>query len=412
MLKRVTLLLLVAFAPMMMIQGENAWSALRVEGADAKIPGYLRFRNLTDKKGYSDSKSGDRETKSRSQSGSGSSSSDDSSDKSSESSSSDSNSSEDSSDKSSESGSSNDTSNSSSDTKPSSSDDSSVSQDSSDESSESSSKKKSSESTDSSDASSDTKTSSSDDSSVSRDSSDKSSESSSKKKSSESADGSEDSSVSEGNSEESSEPTEDKDSSDVGSPESPDEPDPASSDEPDTEVPEAHGGCSIIPGELIDPCDQLIFENLVPNAADPGFIYQFDENNRITIEICKSDSHVTGLVDEDGNELTTTIYGYGAKNSGVCTWPGMTFETMSGEPVYVTWENNIPIEPYIITSRDGVSVVDTSFHWAFSIEGYNTYTIEDNGVPIVPHLHVSKAGQTISLQHLDDFVVSHSQSFS
>jgi hypothetical protein len=145
-------------------------------------------------------------------------------------------------------------------------------------------------------------------------------------------------------------------------------------------------GCSILPGELIDPCNQPVFKNLVPNAVDPAFIYEFDENNKIAVEHCKSDSHVTGLVDENGNELNTTIYGYGAKG-GVCTWPGMTFETESGEPVYVTWENNLPIEPYILTSRDGVSVVDTSFHWAYSIEGYDTYSIDDNGVPVVPHLH-------------------------
>jgi spore coat protein A, manganese oxidase len=35
----------------------------------------------------------------------------------------------------------------------------------------------------------------------------------------------------------------------------------------------------------------------------------------------------------------------------------------------------------------GRSVVDTSFHWAYSLPGYEKYSIEENGTPIVPHLH-------------------------
>jgi spore coat protein A, manganese oxidase len=35
----------------------------------------------------------------------------------------------------------------------------------------------------------------------------------------------------------------------------------------------------------------------------------------------------------------------------------------------------------------GLSVVDTSIHWAYSLPGYEDYSIEKNGTPIVPHLH-------------------------
>jgi spore coat protein A, manganese oxidase len=32
-------------------------------------------------------------------------------------------------------------------------------------------------------------------------------------------------------------------------------------------------------------------------------------------------------------------------------------------------------------------VVDTSYHWCYSIKGYTRFSIEENGTPIVPHLH-------------------------
>ena len=35
----------------------------------------------------------------------------------------------------------------------------------------------------------------------------------------------------------------------------------------------------------------------------------------------------------------------------------------------------------------GRSVYDTSLHWAYSLHGYEQYTIEEDGVPIVPHVH-------------------------
>ncbi len=53
--------------------------------------------------------------------------------------------------------------------------------------------------------------------------------------------------------------------------------------------------------------------------------------------------------------------------------------------------------PYLITGKDntslgfgdytGRSVVDTSLHWAYSLHGYEQYSIDDDGVPIVAHVH-------------------------
>jgi hypothetical protein len=121
---------------------------------------------------------------------------------------------------------------------------------------------------------------------------------------------------------------------------------------------------------------------------DPAFIYEPDANDKYKyiVQVCKNIDHQTGLVDENGNRLSTPIYGYG-DSSGTCTWPGKTFETPSFKNITVRWENNLPIEEYLITNLDNVSVVDTSLHWAYSLPGYENYTIPENGVPIVPYVH-------------------------
>jgi FtsP/CotA-like multicopper oxidase with cupredoxin domain len=136
---------------------------------------------------------------------------------------------------------------------------------------------------------------------------------------------------------------------------------------------------------LIDPCMQPMFEEIVPNALDPRFIYE-SANNIYNAHICKNANHQTGLVDEYGKKLSTPIYGYGDR-SGVCSWPGMTFEVQSFSKVTIRWENTLPVEEYILSSRDGISVVDTSIHWAYSLPGYDSYTIPENGTPIVTHIH-------------------------
>lgn len=136
----------------------------------------------------------------------------------------------------------------------------------------------------------------------------------------------------------------------------------------------------------INPCGQPLFQETVPNALDPGFTYTPDSNNGYVVQICKNTEHETGLIGQDGTKLKTPIYGYG-EGSEVCTWPGKTFEVQSFANATVRWENNLPIEEYLITNSDGVSVVDTSLHWAYSLPGYEDFSIPDNGVPIVPHLH-------------------------
>ncbi len=137
-----------------------------------------------------------------------------------------------------------------------------------------------------------------------------------------------------------------------------------------------------LPG-LSDPATQPKFANPVPNALDPGFIFD-TRKGRIKVAVGETVQQ-TGLVDAAGNELSTKVWGYGDKD--FYSWPGRTFEAWSGETLEVKWENRLGGLPYLLTSLDGRSVLDTSMHWAYSLHGYEAFSIESDGVPIVPHLH-------------------------
>jgi spore coat protein A len=151
---------------------------------------------------------------------------------------------------------------------------------------------------------------------------------------------------------------------------------------------------------LSDPAMQPKFANLVPNALDPGFIYK-PKKGMIDVGVAPT-TQMTGLVDPSGVPVPTPLWGYGDASDDIYTWPGRTFEVKSGEPLAVTWENKLvgpgktPL-PFLITGKDntsagfddytGLSVVDTSLHWAYSLPGYDSYSIDVNGVPIVAHVH-------------------------
>jgi FtsP/CotA-like multicopper oxidase with cupredoxin domain len=149
---------------------------------------------------------------------------------------------------------------------------------------------------------------------------------------------------------------------------------------------------------LSDPAMQPMFANPVPNALDPGFIYNA-KKGKIKVAVGQTVQY-TGLEDGIGTPLPTTVWGYGDKQ--FYTWPGRTFQVQSGEPLEVKWENRLvdalgnPL-PYLITGKDntlagfgdytGRSVVDTSLHWAYALHGYEAFDIATNGVPIVAHVH-------------------------
>jgi FtsP/CotA-like multicopper oxidase with cupredoxin domain len=145
---------------------------------------------------------------------------------------------------------------------------------------------------------------------------------------------------------------------------------------------------------LSNPELQPLFTNPVPNALHPGFIYDTSKGS-IKVQVSQSVQY-TGLVGTDGvTPVPTTIWGYG-DNKWV-SWPGRTFETFTHVPLEVKWENRLGGLPYLMTGKDntsldkgdytGRSVVDTSLHWAYSLHGYEKYSIEKEGVPIVAHVH-------------------------
>jgi FtsP/CotA-like multicopper oxidase with cupredoxin domain len=150
---------------------------------------------------------------------------------------------------------------------------------------------------------------------------------------------------------------------------------------------------------LSDPAIQPKFVSPVPNALDPSFIYD-TSNGKIKVAVGQSVQY-TGLVGTDGmTPVPTIVWGYGDKK--LYTWPGRTFQVRSYEPLEVKWENRLLDEydnplPYLITGKDntsigfgdftGRSVVDTSLHWAYSLHGYEQYSIAQDGVPIVAHVH-------------------------
>jgi FtsP/CotA-like multicopper oxidase with cupredoxin domain len=137
-----------------------------------------------------------------------------------------------------------------------------------------------------------------------------------------------------------------------------------------------------IPG-LSDPALQPKFTNLVPDAMAPGFKFKGNKG-KYRVAIAPSIT-MTGLVGPDGTTpVPTPIFGYGQK--GQYTWPGKTFEVRSGEPVEVKWENKL-IDPLTGAFSPHPLPVDTSLHWAYSLPGYEQYTIGNAGVPIVSHLH-------------------------
>jgi FtsP/CotA-like multicopper oxidase with cupredoxin domain len=134
---------------------------------------------------------------------------------------------------------------------------------------------------------------------------------------------------------------------------------------------------------LSDPAAQPKFMEPVPNALDPGFIYDTSKG-KIKVAVGPTVQE-TGLVDAAGNRLSTPLWGYGSDK--FYTWPGRTFEVQSGEPLEVKWENRLTNLPYLITNLEGESVVDTSLHWAYSLHGYEDFSIDENGTPLVMHLH-------------------------
>ena len=74
---------------------------------------------------------------------------------------------------------------------------------------------------------------------------------------------------------------------------------------------------------LSDPANQLKFNEIVPNALDPGFIYNTKPGHKIKVGVGQT-MHMTGLVATNGvTPIPTTVWGYG--DNGFYTWPSQNF---------------------------------------------------------------------------------------
>jgi len=130
---------------------------------------------------------------------------------------------------------------------------------------------------------------------------------------------------------------------------------------------------------LSDPFMQPKFMNPVPNALDPGFKYKPYSRRKYVVGVGAA-WHKTGLLNQYGNPAWTKIYGYGQKFK--YTWPGKTFEVKkSNRPMIVWWRNQL------WGQKKHSLPVDTSLHWAYSLPGYENYSIRRNGIPIIVHMH-------------------------
>jgi FtsP/CotA-like multicopper oxidase with cupredoxin domain len=148
----------------------------------------------------------------------------------------------------------------------------------------------------------------------------------------------------------------------------------------------------VLAANLSDPALQPKFVNPVPNALDPGFIYQAKGGkgkgpraNWYKVGMYPIQQNV-GLIDQTtGLAALTAAWGYG-DNPNSATWPGKTFEVQSGQPIEVRWENKL-VDPVTGMPVPHLLPVDTSLHWCYSLPGYTQFSIPVDGVPVVPHLH-------------------------
>ena len=143
------------------------------------------------------------------------------------------------------------------------------------------------------------------------------------------------------------------------------------------------GAVPAAPG-LSDPAMQPLFANPVPNAADPAFSYPAKAGTKYDIEVGPTVQQ-TGLVDPaTGVPLSTPVFGYGSM--GAYSWPGRTIFATRDQPIEVKWKNKL-LDPVTGAPLPHLLPVDTSLHWAYSLPGYENYTLAAQGVPIVAHVH-------------------------
>jgi FtsP/CotA-like multicopper oxidase with cupredoxin domain len=136
---------------------------------------------------------------------------------------------------------------------------------------------------------------------------------------------------------------------------------------------------------LSDPAIQPLFTEPVTSALSPDFKFaktQVGDLSKYSIGVSQIVQE-TGLVNSQGQRLSTTVWGYGTSEQAA-SWPGRTIEVNSNEPVQVKWLNQL--------SQNGTALphllpVDDTIHWCYGLPGYEAVSIANDGVPIVTHVH-------------------------
>ena len=145
---------------------------------------------------------------------------------------------------------------------------------------------------------------------------------------------------------------------------------------------------AILAAGLSDPAMQPLFTNLAPNAMAAGFKY-VPKNDRLNIS-ARQVKQKTGLIgyDQKGNlkRVKTKVWGYGVDDDFGASWPGRTIERhINDVPLTIKWQNELIKNNG--KPRRHLLPVDPSLHWAYSLHGYQQYSIKRHGVPLVPHVH-------------------------
>jgi spore coat protein A len=128
-------------------------------------------------------------------------------------------------------------------------------------------------------------------------------------------------------------------------------------------------------GQYLDPDIHPKFVNDLPNPAKLDFT---KGKGKVTLGMYQTTQWL-GLVDDSGDPLMTTVWGYG-KNSRSVTYPGPTIIAKEDVPLDIRWNNNLPSSGHILP-------VDLTMHMAHP-SGVSTADFYAAGnIPTVVHLH-------------------------
>lgn len=128
--------------------------------------------------------------------------------------------------------------------------------------------------------------------------------------------------------------------------------------------------------QVTDLHDPLLQEKYINPLPLPTRIDATD-GKKLKIDMRESEQWL-GLIDENGNPLLTTIWGYTATGQSSVTYPGPTIVAEEGTPLSVEWRNKLPRRGHLLP-------VDPTYHQAHPALKW----LKKGYIPTVTHLLVS-----------------------